>query len=91
LVIILLVLLLVVSTDIKIPVVVVGKKIKFVPPPPGPLWGDFSFLQKNIRRRSVRVLKLHRGIILTKKGDINPKKNSKTPPGPLGEKFLVFL
>jgi hypothetical protein len=32
------------------------------------------------RRRSVRVLKLHRGFILTEKGDINPQTNSETPP-----------
>jgi hypothetical protein len=36
--------------------------------------GDFfkKFFFENIRRRSVRVLKLHRGSILTKKEDINP-------------------
>jgi hypothetical protein len=33
-------------------------------------------------RRSVRVLKLHRGFIVPKKGDINPQKNLETPPGP---------
>ena len=38
---------------------------------------------ENFRRRSVRGLKLHRGLILTNKGDINPPKNSETPPGPL--------
>jgi hypothetical protein len=47
------------------------KKTKFGPPPPGPLGGDFFvfllFFCENFRRRSVRVLKLHRGFILTKK------------------------
>ena len=33
------------------------------------------------------VLKLHRGYILTKKGDIKPKKNLENPPGPLGGVF----
>ena len=57
--------------------------------PAGP-WGCFlfcfvlSFFVENIRRRSVRVQKLPRGFILTKKGDINPPKNLETPPGPLG-------
>ena len=45
---------------------------------------------ENFRRRSVRVLKLHRGFILTKKGDINPHKNLETPPGPLGGVFRFF-
>ena len=43
-----------------------GKKIKFGPPPPGPLGPIFSFFYfffENFRRRSVRVLKLHRGFI----------------------------
>ena len=47
-----------------------GKKIKFGPPPPGPLGAIFRFFWfflENFRRRSVRVLKLHRGFILTKK------------------------
>jgi hypothetical protein len=44
---------------------------------------------ENFRRKSVRVLKLHRGFILIKKGDINPPKNSETPPAPLGA-FLGF-
>jgi hypothetical protein len=51
------------------------EKIKFGPPPPGPLGrflGFFRCVFENFRRRSVRVLKLHRGFILTKKGDINP-------------------
>jgi hypothetical protein len=39
---------------------------------------------ENFRRRSVRVLKLHREFFLTKKGDINPQKNSETPPWPPG-------
>ena len=41
--------------------------------------------------RSVRVLKLHRGFILTKKEDINPPKNSETPPGPPGEGVFRFF
>jgi hypothetical protein len=45
---------------------------------------------ENFRRRSVRVLKLHRVFILTKKGDINPPKNSETPPVPLGGVFRFF-
>ena len=67
-----------------------GKKIKFGPPPSGPLGADFSCFFENIRRRSVRVLKLHRGFILIKKGDINPPKNSETPPGPLGGVLRFF-
>ena len=42
---------------------------------------------ENIRRRSVRVLKLHTGFILTKKGEINPKKCLETP---LGAVFSFF-
>jgi hypothetical protein len=64
-----------------------GKKIKFGPPPPGPLGGDFRFLKfflENIRRRSVTVPKLHRGFILTKKGYINPQKKFGDPPAPWG-------
>jgi hypothetical protein len=44
---------------------------------------------ENIRKRSVIVLKLHRGFNLTKKGDINPQKNSEAPHPP--GVFLVFL
>ena len=51
------------------------------------LGADFKLFFENFRRRSVRVLKLHRGFILTKKGDINPQKNFETPPGPLGGRF----
>jgi hypothetical protein len=48
---------------------------------PHPLapWGRFLGF---FRRRSVRVLKLHMGFILTKKEDINPPKNSETPLAP---------
>ena len=64
-----------------------GKKIKFVPPPPGPLGGDFyvflSFFVENFTRRSARVLKLHRGFFLTKKGDISPPKNLEAPLAPV--------
>jgi hypothetical protein len=45
---------------------------------------------ENIRRRSVRVPKLHRGFILTKKGDINPRKKSETPLAPWGGIFRFF-
>jgi hypothetical protein len=53
-----------------------GKEIKFAPPPgpwpPGMRFFRFVlFFFENIRRRSVRVLKLHRGLILKDKGDIN--------------------
>ena len=48
-------------------------------------WGAiFSFFQvflENIRRRSVRILKLHRGFILTKK-DINTNKNQRLSLAP---------
>jgi hypothetical protein len=64
-----------------------GKKIKFGPPPPGPLGAIFRFFLENFRRRSIRVLKLHRGFILTKKGDISPPKNSETPNCPPGGHF----
>jgi hypothetical protein len=48
----------------------------------GTFLGDFRFFSENIGRRSVKVLKLDRGIILTKKKrDINPQKNSETPLG----------
>ena len=30
-------------------------------------------------------------LVLTKKGDINPQKNSETPPGVLGGVFIYFL
>ena len=40
--------------------------------PCGAIFRFFSFfVVENMRRRSVRVMKLHRGFILTKKGDIN--------------------
>jgi hypothetical protein len=71
-----------------------GKKIKFGPPPLGPLgviFRFFLFFFENIRRRSVRVLKLHRWFILPKKGDINPNKNSETPPPCGGGCFILFL
>ena len=60
-----------------------------------PLGGRFlvfflKFFCENIRRRSVRVLKFHRGFILTKKGDINPQTNLETPLAPWGA-FLGFL
>jgi hypothetical protein len=64
--------------------------IKFGPPPPGPLGAMFRFFKvflENIRRSSVIIPKLHRGFILTKKEDINPKKNSPCPWGP----FLGFF
>jgi hypothetical protein len=48
------------------------------------------FLFENIRSRTFRVLKINRGFIQTKRGDINPPKNWETAPGPLGA-FLVFL
>jgi hypothetical protein len=52
----------------------------------------FSCFFENFRRRSVRVLKLNRGFILTKKVDIKPKKNLKTPLGPLeGVFFKLFF
>jgi hypothetical protein len=47
----------------------------------------FCFFVENIRRTSVRVLKFHRGFILTKNGDINPLTNLETPPVPLGGVF----
>jgi hypothetical protein len=70
-----------------------GEKIKFGPHPPGP-WGSififfYFFVVENIRRRSVIVLKFHRGFIHMKKGDINSPKNSETS-GPLGG-HLYFL
>ena len=40
--------------------------------------GDLIFFL-NSRRRLVRVLKLHRSFILTKKRNINPAKSSPTP------------
>ena len=45
---------------------------------------------ENFRRGSVSVLKLHRGFIFTKKGDISPPKDSETPPSPLGGVFRFF-
>jgi hypothetical protein len=60
-----------------------GEKKSIGPPPPDPLGGAifmfFYFFFENFRRRSGRVLKLHRGFILTKKGDINPQKNLEIP------------
>jgi hypothetical protein len=46
---------------------ILEKKIKFGPPPLAPWGAIFRFFLENVRRRSVRVLKLHRGFILTKK------------------------
>ena len=46
---------------------------------------------ENLRRRLVRVLKLHRGFILTKKADINPPKDSETPPWPPGGGAFFLL
>jgi hypothetical protein len=65
-----------------------GEKNKIGPWPPG---GRFLGSLENIRRRSVRVAELHRGFILTKKGDINPPKKSETPHGPLGGGLLVVF
>jgi hypothetical protein len=48
------------------------------------LGGIFRFFVENFTRRSVRVMKLHRVFILTKRGDINPPKNSETPLAPWG-------
>jgi hypothetical protein len=48
------------------------------------------FLFENIRRISVRVLELHRGFILTKKGDINPQKIQRPPLAPWGGVFIFF-
>ena len=51
----------------------------------------FSFFWKILIGGQLRVLKLHRGFILTKKGDINPQNNLETPwPGPLGGCFRFF-
>jgi hypothetical protein len=61
-----------------------GKKVKFGPPSPGPLRAIFMFFRlffENNRRRLVRVLKLYRGFILTKKGDFNPPKMLKVVLG----------
>ena len=57
-----------------------------------PLGADFSFffLSENRRRRLAIVLKLHKGFILTKKGDNNPKQNLGTNPGPLGAFSMFF-
>ena len=72
-----------------------GKKINSDPHPLAPWGAIFKFFLvsffENIRRRSVRVLKLHRGFILTKKGDINPQKNSETPLAPWGGGVLYFF
>ena len=67
------------------------KKMKFKPPPLAPWGAILSFFSEIFRRRSVRLLKLHRGFILTKKGDINTQKNSETPPLPPGGAFLGFF
>jgi hypothetical protein len=48
--------------------------------PWGRFLGFFRCFFENFSRRSVRVLKLQREFILTKKGDINPQTNSETPP-----------
>jgi hypothetical protein len=61
----------------------------------GRILGFLIIFFENIRRRSVRVLKLHSGFILTKKGDINHPKNSEreTPleeGGSLGEQNITF-
>ena len=55
----------------------------------GRFLGFFLGFLENIRRRS--ALKLHRGFILTKKGDINPNKNSEPHlPGGGGAVFILF-
>jgi hypothetical protein len=43
-----------------------GEKIKFGPPLSSP-WAIFSFFLENIRRRSVRVMKLHQGLFSQKR------------------------
>ena len=67
--------------------------MKFGPPPPSGVGflGFFRLFLENFRRMSVRVLKLHRGFILTKKGDINPQQNLEPPSGPLGGVFRVLM
>ena len=51
--------------------------------------GRGGFLFENSRRRLVRILKLHRGFILTKMGDIKPQKLRGNRSGPLGGVFYV--
>ena len=59
-------------------------------PPLGPLGAIFCFLFKNIRTRSVRVLKFHRGFILTKKEILTPKKIRRPPMAPWGAVLVCF-
>jgi hypothetical protein len=56
-----------------------GKKI-IQTPTPWPPEGRFLVFFENFRRRSIRVLKLHRGFILIKKG-YNPQKKIIYPTG----------
>jgi hypothetical protein len=69
------------------------EKIKFGTPPLAP-WGPIFRFSKvffeNIKRRSVRVPKLHRGFILTKKEILTTNKFWRPPLAPWGA-FLVFL
>ena len=52
-------------------------KIKFWGPPPSPLnialLGFFKFFFENRRRGLARLLKLYKVVILTEKGDKNPR------------------
>jgi hypothetical protein len=68
-----------------------GEKIKFRPPPPCTLWGNFWVFLENIIRRSVRVLKLHRVLFSQKKEILTPQTNLETHPGPLGVVFSFLI
>ena len=51
----------------------------------------FFIYFENIRRRLVRVLKLDRGFIITKKGGINPKTIQGPPMAPYGGIFCFVF
>jgi hypothetical protein len=67
-----------------------GKKMKFGPPPTGPRGAIFRGFLENFRRRSVRVLKLHRGCFLTKKEILATQKIRRPSLAPLGAVFRFF-
>jgi hypothetical protein len=72
-----------------------GKKIKFGPPPPGPLGAIFrcflGVFLKILEGSQLELWNFTAGLFSEKRGDINPQKNLETPSGPLGGVFRFFI
>ena len=67
------------------------KNLKKPPGPCGAIFRYFKFFFEKFRRMSVRVLKLHRGFILTKKEILTPQQIWRPPLAPWGSVFSFFL